>query len=81
MNFIGFRKLSKCLRFLGALTIDVKDVKQRMAVNNFGDSCDVNSETALQMTKDLPLKSRAEVNALEEKRSNSPDYRRQFVSS
>ncbi|XP_044742328.1 uncharacterized protein LOC123304824 [Chrysoperla carnea] len=74
-------KLNKCLRLLGALTVDVKDVKQRTAINNCGNACDVGSETALQIKKDLPLKSRAEVIAFEEKLSNSQDYRQQFVSS
>lgn len=74
-------KLSKCLRLLGAITVDVKDLKQRTAVIDFGNACEVDNETASQMKKDLPLESRAEVDAFEEKLLNSPDYRRQFASS
>ncbi|XP_015189856.1 PREDICTED: uncharacterized protein LOC107073679 [Polistes dominula] len=72
-------KLSKCLQLLGALTVDMKGLKQCVAVNNRGNAYDINSETALQMKKDLPLKSREEVNAFEKKLSNSQDYRQEFV--
>lgn len=72
-------KLNSCLRLLGTIVVDMKDLKQRIAANNDVNNGEVN-EIQLKVKNDLPLNSREEVSAFEAKLSESKDYHREFVS-
>ncbi|KAK4882398.1 hypothetical protein RN001_005717 [Aquatica leii] len=72
-------KLDSCLRLLGTLMVDMKDLKQRIVANNDPYNGELLTKIESKLKNDLPLNSREEVSAFNAKLLESKDYHREFV--
>ncbi|XP_044741891.1 uncharacterized protein LOC123302863 [Chrysoperla carnea] len=73
-------KLDSCLRLLGTLMVDMRDLKERVVANNDANNHgEVLNEIRSNIKNDLPLNSKEEVSAFNTKLLESKNYCQEFV--
>lgn len=72
-------KLETCLNLLGAMAVELKDVKQRVVSGDRGTSNITHSEIALKIKKLLPIQTQTEASEFD-LTIQCPDHHEAFVS-
>ncbi|KAI4487689.1 hypothetical protein M0802_011951 [Mischocyttarus mexicanus] len=73
-------KIEACLTLLGTISVEIKDLKQRLMANSSQICWNVNRDILTNIRKELPLNTQQTVTDFDTKLSTSKDYHQAFVT-